>query len=477
MQSDTCSYCSLRPSLCHGSDDIWFAGCSAFDHKKCVDWKWTCLCNPQLLVNRSREVDGFECKLKHSLHSVSSNLPYYIPTWYHKIPYSKPLNLEWVAIPLHAIFKRNRITGLIPVAQTASELRKEMGIGPNTKILVTGVAPDQMLEDFWKWHLSSGLLKQLSNLGISLITVPNFSFFLDSPPLHHRYNRSRILRVAEHAAEAGLDVVLHLNVLHEDDWKDWENLLLVHPEIRHLCLEFQTGYLKPENGDQAFNRLIALQKHIGSSISPILIGGGRYASRLGAAFASSTMIDAQPYMHTVGRKMCRIRNDGAIFWHFRSSQKSEPLDQRFYENLQIYSVRLGERLKGIQSISPQGELKLRVEQSGKLKTTKKQKSVTKLPLFAECRMLDEQAPDSEPLENHEHPTASRALLRRKVAAVSDVPRVELVATLSNSRHKSNLSKPPPNACMLRNKGDAMDGRQPLVEARQNQMTVNQKTVA
>ena len=381
MLFENCDSCQLKPALCHGVDEAFgIAGCGTFDHKQCFEFGWTCLCNPKLLSERLREVTGFECKLRTNLLPISDGTPHYVPTLYHGFKHNTPLNLDWIAIPLYILFPSQRDGSIKPLTESGSRLRELFCVRPDTKIIVTGVGPDQGIEDFWGAHSKYQLLNILSKLNIQFFTVPNYSFFLNSTPLHYRYNRGRMLRVAERATEFGLAAILHLNALHEEEWKDFERLLVQHPEIKMVCLEFQTGYLRPTLGDQAFARLVKLRQNIGRPIHPIFVGGARYALLLGQHFESSTIIDAQPFMQTFHRKNCEIRPDGGINWKFHASEIDEPLNHRFRVALATYANRLRQRLAGTEP-DCQREFPFRNEGRNKLKAACKQNSTNTLPLF------------------------------------------------------------------------------------------------
>src|SRR5882672_12613231 len=100
-----CQSCQFRPSLCHGEDGgLGLAGCISFNHNKCAEHEWTCLCDPVRLFERHQESGGFKCELISNLKPVPVHLPHYIPTAYHGFPGAKPLDVEWVALPLHTLF-------------------------------------------------------------------------------------------------------------------------------------------------------------------------------------------------------------------------------------------------------------------------------------------------------------------------------------------------------------------------------------
>ena len=457
MLYNGCKTCSLKPALCHGVDEGFAVdGCMAFDHRKCVEFGWTCICNSELFAQRFQEVGNFKCHLQRKLLPVEFQLPRYIPTLYHGFNYARPLDVDWIAIPLHILFRSHADGSMVPIARTPRRLCELFGVRPNTKIILTGVGPDQGIEDFWGVHQKDNYLPLLRQLGIHLFTVPNYSFFKNAPPPHNRYNRSRILRVTERAVEAGIVSVLHLNALYEDEWKDWETLLIQHPEITLVCLEFQTGYTRRIVGDRAFNRLVKLQQTVGRPIHPILIGGARYAAELGKHFASSTIIDAQPFMQTFHRKICTIRHDGSIEWKYQPSKMDELLDARFRGNLDKYSRRITERLKGESPLCQTGFSFLHTNDH-KISPPCKQSLLTTLPLFLKPQTPHQQILDPIPQSRFGHPNGKPVGIRIVIPPRPILPKIELATSRPNSRHKNNFRKPQPNGFAPKNTTDATDG--------------------
>ncbi len=454
MRLDTCECCKLRPGLCHGADGLGVAGCLSFDHKRCKDWGWTCVCDPAQLDYRLREVGGFDCAIRGRLRSTPK-LPHFIPTMYHRLSQSRLFELDWAALPLHVLFNRIADGSLTPLAETAEQLRGTLGVGRSTKIIVTGPGPDQTLEDFWRFHRSENLVQRLIDLEVGLFTVPNFSFFLDSPPLHYRYNRSRILRVAERASEAGLSAVIHLNALHEEEWRDWERLLIAHPEINAVCLEFQTGYSSPVLGTNAFERLVRLRDNIGRPLHPIIIGGARFAAELGKHFESCTIIDAQPFLHTLHRKDCWIDSSGRLHWRFKRSQPGEDLGGRFSGNLRTYSQRLAQRLKG-QKPAHQTDFGFRLDNSGPMRPSGKQRSTADLPLFANRPTPPRSDVRQESRSRCEPPSVAPPSPRNSAGSAPIPAKLAPEATRTNSRRKSILRIQRPSASGARNKGRVAD---------------------
>lgn len=417
------------------------AGCPVFDHSKCEKYQWTCVCNPQRLNKRVLEVRGLKCKLEKALLPIDVNLPRYIPTFYHGFPETKPISLEWVALPLHFLFKSESGNGINCLAKGRDELRNSLGVQKTTRIMVTGPGPDQLIEDFWRFHRHSNLLSLLKTLDIEIFTVPNFSFFTDAPPLHHHYNRSRILRVAERAAEAGVFSVLHLNAIHEQTWKEWEDLIKNHPEIKHVCMEFQTGYTSPKLGQAALIRLVELQKNVHRPLHPILIGAGRYSGFIGKNFDSSTIVDAEPFLHTFNRKIHRTLSDGKSEWFFRSTMPLESLIPRFKFNLSEYSERIGQRLAGVPP-EQQTEFGFQIDPVGRLVSRQKQKPIAALPLFGRKQSVRILAPIAVSSSS-----PSNGVLVAPQNAVERIPSPSTpksAAILPNSRRKNNRRKLQPS---------------------------------
>ncbi|MGC3957026.1 MAG: DUF4417 domain-containing protein [Verrucomicrobiota bacterium] len=440
-----------------------YAGCPSFDHDQCGERKWTCACNPSLLGKRMLEVGGFGCKLEATLKSIEDTLPKYVTTIYHSGGRSGLLDLDWVAIPLYRIihYGSDGIPNLI--ADDAQSLRNIFRLHSRTKIIVTGPGADQGIENFWKHHQKAGLLTRIQKLRISIFTVPNYSFFFGMPPMHHRYNRSRILRMGERASAAGLPTILHANILHEADWCDWENLIREHPEITALCFEFQTGFASAAVGERVFDRLVKLQSNVNRPIHPILIGGARYAARLGKHFTSATVIDAQPFMQTAHRKSFDYTDDDRSQWVFNATPLNEAPDARFKGSLQKYSRRIGERMDGVPPIR-QTELPFRIPSSKGLSGGCRQMPVRTLPLFDQSQALPERAPDSGLQGRYALPTRRPADSQTASSAAQAPTREKLATSRPSSRHKKSFRILQPNGSAPVKKADEVVDHLPATEA-------------
>jgi hypothetical protein len=109
-----------------------------------------CRKNPVGFVERVREVNGFDLNtIPHSMALSPPTLPASLPVVFHGKRRSIPVATEAVALPLYAMF--NRRTG-DPRFWSASALRSEFLVAPETTILLTGTDQDPPLERWWAWE-------------------------------------------------------------------------------------------------------------------------------------------------------------------------------------------------------------------------------------------------------------------------------------------------------------------------------------
>ena len=379
MSPTGCDRCRFY-NVCGGMGDTFdFLGCSFGSHAQCTARGWTCFCNPHLFADRYSEVGGFEAALQCRLVVPTASFPYYIPTIYHSGSRNKLLPIEWAALPLDCVIRKRRDGRFRATASDGESLRKAFGLASSTKIIVTSVRPDPVIEQFWRHHRIADAPSILAELDIQAITVPNYSFFDDCPRPHILYNWSRMLRVAERLSAAGLGTILHLNALTRPDWDRWERILRDQSDITVIAKEFQTGLRNRVRGDQAYAELIRLQERLGRHLHPILFAGRRFLPSLDRNFpAGSTVIDATPFLRTYFRRGLEHTRNSDLKWKVRKTAKGLLLDTKLAQVLQDYQNKL------LQLRAPQRELALKLQQ---LQPPKKPviTLVGDLPLFATRR--------------------------------------------------------------------------------------------
>lgn len=371
-----CPNCCYRRT-CGGVEGVMdLAGCTVRDHSECTARGWTCFCKAGELAYRANEVDGFTTGLRCSLDHRGIELPLYVPTIHHGSSREVPLDETWAALPLYALF-RVQAGRYVPVAESPAELRRIFRLADSTNILALGTDDDQKLEDFWQHHQAARVGDALKRMEIGFVSVPNFSYFLDAPPTHTLYNRSRILRVTERLTNAGLQVGLHLNAYLPTHWDFWEEVLRAQSFCRIVSVEFQTGLKSHYRGAEAYESLIRLQARVGRPLRPILIAGQKYLRRLPQDFERFTIVDSTPFMRAMFRRVLK-GSGGGESWNRRRTKQNAPVDDLLKENIASHRRRL-ERKRDHWRMMP---LPLTGELNRPRKELPAQRSVADWALFA-----------------------------------------------------------------------------------------------
>jgi hypothetical protein len=218
-----------------------------------------------------------------------------------------------------------------PLFDSAEELRRKFRLGLDTQVLLVSVNTDPFLERYWRWAKVTRAPERLAALGIAGITIPNFSFFSDAPRFHHLYNRGRLQACLNELAEAAVPVVPHIHALTSGDLAYWLVWLRDHPEVRHVCREFQTG-----NDEGAVDELARLQDEIGRALHPVIVGGARFAARLRGRFTHFTIVDSKPFMAALHRQRA-VDRDGLIDWERYPTGTRREVGVLLKHNIELYS--------------------------------------------------------------------------------------------------------------------------------------------
>lgn len=242
----------------------------------------------------------------------ASALPRYLTVIQGGVYFERPVNIKFAALNLAEVFHGDKAGG-IPFGRrdlTAESVRKEWGLSPDSKILLSGVSKDQPLECLWSNHQSADLARQVATLGVAGVTAPNFTFWKEKPRFHNMWNRRRMLKMCERFAAAGVPVIPHINSTHPADWDFWFGYLREHPELVAVCLEFRTGNRR-EVRDRKIAALYELRERLGREIHPVITGNIEAASLVGQYFLFYTAVDSTPAIKTIKRQRM-VANDGRI---------------------------------------------------------------------------------------------------------------------------------------------------------------------
>ncbi len=115
-----------------------------------------------------------------------------------------------VAVSLYELV--NMATGRVHVASRA-ELAARFLIPEGAQVAVSGVDKDGPIERWWELKDRRSILAALKDLGVALITTPNYSVLTDVPRTDYLHAMKRILLAWTEMASAGVATVTrHLGV-------------------------------------------------------------------------------------------------------------------------------------------------------------------------------------------------------------------------------------------------------------------------
>lgn len=313
-----CARCSFLDA-CGGLDgaELDFFGCHRAAAETCRKNAWTCpICNLVEYVRRWAEVQVRSANVGPVI-PICSELPPYVARIDHAKHWTGILPVDIVAMPTSRIVGgRGRYFG--PKYPSRQALLRHFHLQSDTQILLVSVSSDPYLEQYWGWAKHTRTPERLASLGIAGITIPNYSFFSDAHRYHLLYNRARIAACLAELSAAGVPVIPHVHALTSDDRRYWIGWLRANPQVRHVCREFETG-----NGVAEVEELDAIQQAIGRELHPVIIGGKRFAPRLGELFRRSTIVDATPFIKAQNGQRALVE-DGIVRWrsHYTSSKRS-----------------------------------------------------------------------------------------------------------------------------------------------------------
>ena len=149
---------------------------------------------------------------------VRTPLPSLVPFVGHKYSRSKPLVEPVVAVPLYELFHLG--TGK-PHVRSRAELSERFLIPHDAIVIATGVDRDTKVEAWWAFADRDGVMQTLRDLGVALVTTPNFSLFTNVPRPDNLHGMKRIALSWAELMAAGVPAALHINARTDYDYARW----------------------------------------------------------------------------------------------------------------------------------------------------------------------------------------------------------------------------------------------------------------
>lgn len=267
-----------------------------------------CPCQGDRFLKLIGDVGGLDSRPWGPIHGPDLELPLYVPILRHGKKRERLFDRPVLGVSIRDLLPRRRAETYHPVVTSAGQLRDWYRVPQETRIIVSSVAPDQVIEDFWSFRNVTDVVAELAELDLAAMTTPNYSFFTNVPRTHTLFCRKRIVVVAEELSAAGIPAILHVNAETAADWDFWFDVLSGFPGIRHVAKEFQTGNRKLDFGLRALHELNRLQQRLGRRLHPIAIGGAQYAMHFARHFEAYTVMDSHPFMTATKRRELVFRN-------------------------------------------------------------------------------------------------------------------------------------------------------------------------
>ncbi len=309
--------------------------CTCQDKANC---DMVCRNKPQAFFDRFQEVGGFDLNTVPRVPAQPNPaLPSVVPLIGHKYSRMTVLAEKVVALPLYELFHMG--TGE-PHVRTRAELSERFLIPEDAAIVVTGVDRDIKLEAWWAFGDRERLMATLRDLGVALVTGPNFSLFTDTPRPDNLHSIKRIALSWSELMAGGVLAALHLNARTDHDYRRWTQFVRARPEVTVVAFEFGTGAGYQSRIDWHVDRLCALADRAGRPLTLVLRGGIPALARLRAHFDQVILIETDAFARTLKRRRAEINAAGRLRWVKVTTEKGAPLDELMAHNIATHRAYL-----------------------------------------------------------------------------------------------------------------------------------------
>lgn len=290
-----------------------------------------CRSKPDEFFERCLEVGGFDlASIPRAGSLPSPELPSVVPLVGHKYSRQSVLNETVVAVPLYELFHMG--TGQ-PLVRTRAELAARFRIPEKALVIASGVDRDIKLEAWWAFADRELILTTLRELGIALVTVPNFSLFLNVPRPDNLHSMKRIALSWAELMAAGIPAALHLNARTDRDYARWMRFMRDRPEVEIVAFEFGTGAGAPNRIDWHVDRLCRIADAAGRPLTLVVRGGAQVLQRLRRHFAYVVLIETDAFTRTLKRRHAEFTEAGRLRWRRISTPKGAPIDDLLAHNV------------------------------------------------------------------------------------------------------------------------------------------------
>lgn len=291
-----------------------------------------CPNNPKKYVDRIREVGGFDLEnVPRAMSLPKPSLPNVVPLLYNRSSREAPFKARAVCLPLYKIIPRHN--GEERYANAAS-LADGFLFKEGLPVVLTGICTDPSLERWWS--LGPGRLdaiRKLRDLGVVLVTTPNFSLFTDQPRWDDMHSMKRIALTHEEFLREGMPAALHVNARTERDWDRWAEYIRKRSEVTHIAFEFRTGAGRSGRIMWHVAQLSGLAQSVGRPLRLVVRAAKReILQELSMEFERVTHINTNLFVKTIKRQRAYMQNSGEISWEEFHTDQNRPVDELLIHN-------------------------------------------------------------------------------------------------------------------------------------------------
>jgi hypothetical protein len=292
-----------------------------------------CPRNFEMYVDRFREVDGFDLNnIPRATPCLPPELPAYVPMVFHPNRREALLDVPAVALPLHKFYSRR--DGALRYT-TRAEIEAAFRLKKNARIILVGCGRDKPIEVWWGLSTQRRtILRMLADLGIELVTSPNYSLFTDVPRHDNLFNIKRIGLTWFEAVDSGMPCGLHLNARTQHDYARLASFVKQRAEVTDVAFEFKTGGAWRSRRAFHHAQLADFARAVAKPLRLHMIGGLAAIPILAPAYAKLTYIDTSAFMKAMYRQRLVAGNEGNLLGVPEPTEKGAPVDGLFMQNIE-----------------------------------------------------------------------------------------------------------------------------------------------
>ncbi len=303
-----------------------------------VRCNFVCRNNTEHFVMSCQEIRGFDFdNIPRSRPLPQPDLPFIASLLYHGSRRENRLQAKAVAIKMTDIADYK--LGCLKY-KSKERLAEHFKFDINAKLIITGVDQDRFIEPYWTGAHQGKIIDDLCALGADLVTVPNFSLFLEAPRWDNLHNMKRILICWNELVSRGVQTSLHLNARTDRDWERLTDFIGQRDEVASVALEFGTGLARKDRGKWHTEKSLALAEKVGRPLHLVLRGGVKYLREFSSGFSSVTLLDSSAFSKTRSRRQLVWGSGKPDKWKAIRMEEYEPLDDLLQFNVDQIALKI-----------------------------------------------------------------------------------------------------------------------------------------